>query len=126
MKKIFLALLLLSGAFCDGAVLEITKENFSEIENATKPLILDVNAKWCGPCRKMGKIFDEVSEKYGDEVIFAKMDFDAQGQYAEQFGVTLLPTLLFFKPGEPNPVMRSIGLLTQAEFEQKINEFLKS
>jgi thioredoxin 1 len=108
-----------------GDVLEVTKDNFSQITESKKPVIIDVNASWCPSCQKIAPIFDELSEKYKGKIQFAKIDIDSQNDLADQYGVTALPTLIFLKPGQKTPAMKSVGFISKNDFEAKINEFLK-
>ncbi len=107
-------------------IIQVTSDNYHDaIEKASMPVILDVNASWCGPCRMMEPVFEELSGEYGDQIQFAKLDFDSQTEVAKKYNVSSLPTLLFFKPGQKKPVMRSVGYINKADFEAKITEFLK-
>lgn len=134
MKALFSIVLLCSAAFgahvnssqifvSDG-IIEITDDNFELISESKKPVILDVNAAWCGPCRQMAPIFDQLSEEYGDAAVFAKMDFDSHQKLAIKLGVSALPTILFFKAGHKKPSVRSVGLLNKEQLKQKIDDFL--
>lgn len=106
-------------------ILEVTQENLSEITESTKPVILDINASWCNPCKMMEPIMDELSEKYKDTIQFAKVDFDSQGEIVKKYDVTSLPTILFIKPGQKTPTMKNVGFMSKKDFEAKIAEFLK-
>lgn len=106
-------------------ILQVSQDNVQEIEESSLPVILDVNATWCNPCKMMNPIIDELSEKYQGKIQFAKMDYDSQQELAQQYGVTSLPTLLFFKPGQKTPSMKSVGYMGKKDFEAKIQEFLK-
>lgn len=109
----------------DSNLIEITQENVGDIQGSNLPVILDVNATWCNPCRMMEPIIEELSSKYEGKVQFAKMDYDSQGALAKQYGVTSLPTILFFKPGQKTPAMKNVGFMSKKDFEAKIAEFLK-
>jgi thioredoxin 1 len=105
--------------------LQVDQENFEQtIEEATLPVILDVHAGWCGPCQMFGPIFQEVSEQYKDEAVFAEMDYDSQVGLAKKLGVSSLPTVLFFKPREKKPSMKSVGYMDKEEFEAKVKKFI--
>jgi thioredoxin 1 len=106
-------------------VLEVTQDNFKQISDSKLPVIIDVNATWCHSCQMISPIVDELSEKYKGKIQFAKIDIDSQNELAEKYGVTALPTILFIKPGQKTPAMKSVGYMSKKDFEAKINEFLK-
>lgn len=103
-------------------VTELTKENFSDlIEQAKNPIIIDAYATWCPPCKKLSPLFEKANEKYSD-VIFAKFDVDQEPELVDHFGITRLPTLIFLLPKNPDPVMKSTGLLSEKALNEKIEK----
>lgn len=81
------------------AVISITKDNFTtEVMENDKPVLLDFYATWCGPCRMVSPLVDEIAEEH-PEYIVGKIDVDAEGELAQQFGIVSIPTLVAMKDG---------------------------
>ena len=82
------------------SVQTVTRENFDEtVLQSEKPVLLDFWAEWCGPCRMVSPIVDEIAGER-DDIVVGKVNVDEQGELAVQFGVMSIPTLLVFKGGE--------------------------
>ena len=77
----------------------INKENFGEYKNGAKPLLIDFYAVWCGPCRMVAPIIEEVAEER-DDIVVGKVNVDEEPELAEAFGVYSIPTLVVLKNGE--------------------------
>ena len=89
--------------------LEITDATFDEVVlKSDKPVIVDFWAAWCGPCRMVGPIIDEVSNEYEGKAVVGKVDVDANQEFAAKYGVRNIPTVLVFKGGEI--VSRQVGV----------------
>ncbi len=104
-----------------GGLLEITDANFAdEIETAEGLSMVDFWAEWCGPCRLVGPVIEELAQEYSDRVKVGKLDVVANPDTASRFNVRSIPSILFFKDGKL--VDTVVGALPKASFEQKILE----
>jgi thioredoxin 1 len=102
-----------------GKALEITDANFEElVQNADKPVLVDFWAEWCGPCRTVGPVVENIAEAYGDTAVVGKVDVDSNPETAMKFGIRSIPTLLFFKDGQL--VDRVVGAASQVTLENKL------
>ena len=103
--------------------LEITDSNFEEtVLKSDKPVLVDFWAAWCGPCRMVGPIIDELSEEYEGKAVVGKVDIDSNQQYAAQFGVRNIPTVLVFKNGEL--VDRKVGVTSKNDYAQALDSLI--
>ena len=103
--------------------LEITDSNFEEtVLKSDKPVMVDFWAAWCGPCRMVGPIIDELSEVYEGKAIIGKVDIDSNQQYAAQFGVRNIPTVLIFKDGEL--VDRKVGVSSKNDYAKALDKLI--
>jgi len=103
--------------------LELTKDNFVDTVKNAKVAVVDFWAPWCGPCRMIAPIIEELSEEFKDkDVIVGKINTDEQQELAIQFGIRSIPTVLFFKDGELVDSM--IGAAPKAMYEEKIKALL--
>ena len=93
-------------------VISINKDNFEEIRNGDKPVLLDFYADWCGPCRMVSPIVDEIAEER-DDIVVGKVNVDNEPQLAEQFEVFSIPTLVVLKGGKV--VNQSTGARPKAQ-----------
>ena len=81
------------------AIIHVTKENFEEIKNGDKPVLLDFYADWCGPCRMIAPTIEEIANER-DDIIVGKINVDEQGELAQAYDVMSIPTLIVLKGGE--------------------------
>ena len=102
--------------------LEITDSNFHEILAEGKPVVMDFWAPWCGPCKMVGPIIDELATEYEGKVIIGKCDVDENGDVAAEYGIRNIPTVLFFKNGEL--VDKQVGSAPKSAYVAKIEAIL--
>ncbi|MDR1981848.1 MAG: thioredoxin [Tannerellaceae bacterium] len=103
--------------------LEVTDTNFEELVQSGKPMVLDFWAEWCGPCRMIGPVIDELAEEYDGRVTIGKMNVDNNNTVVAQFGIRNIPTVLFFKDGKM--VDKLVGAAQKSSFVDKINALVE-
>uniref|UniRef100_UPI00321776C7 thioredoxin n=1 Tax=uncultured Draconibacterium sp. TaxID=1573823 RepID=UPI00321776C7 len=103
--------------------LEITDANFEElVMNSDKPVMLDFWAVWCGPCRMIAPIVEEMSAEYDGKAVIGKVDVDNNQEVAMKYGIRNIPTVLFVKGGEV--VDKQVGAAPKATFTAKLDALL--
>ena len=103
--------------------LELNDLNFDDkVLKSNKLVLVDFWAEWCGPCRMVGPIMDELSKDFEGKAIVGKIDVDANQEYAAKYGVRNIPTVLLFKNGEL--VSRQVGVAPKKTYEDAINAAL--
>ena len=103
--------------------LQITDANFEELLGTGKPMVLDFWAEWCGPCRMVSPIIDELAQEYEGRVTIGKMNVDENDDVVGRFGIRNIPTVIFFKNGEM--VDKIVGATSKDKFKEKIENLLK-
>lgn len=105
-----------------GKAIEITDANFEEIINTDQPVLVDFWAEWCGPCKMIGPIVEELAGDYDGKAIIGKVDVDSNPEVSAKFGIRSIPTLLVFKNGEI--VDRQVGAVPKSALSQKLDKQL--
>jgi len=98
--------------------IEITDANFEEVIKSEKPILVDFWAEWCGPCKMIGPIVEELAGDYEGKAVIGKVDVDSNPSVAQAFGIRSIPTLLFFKDGQI--VAKQVGAVPKAILSQKL------
>lgn len=106
-------------------VLELTSQNFkSEVINFDGVVLVDFGAEWCGPCKMIGPVIEDIADDFKDkkEVKICKLNVDESSEIAQKYGIMSIPALKFFKGGEV--VEELVGLQPKEIIENKINELI--
>lgn len=102
--------------------LEITKENFEQLLQSELPLVIDFWAEWCGPCRAISPIVEELAEEYAGKVNIGKCDIEENDDIVMKYAVRNVPTIVFVKDGQL--VDRQVGSCKKSDLEAKIAKLL--
>ena len=101
---------------------KITTENFESYKNGELPLVVDLWATWCGPCRMLAPIIAELADEYAGKLVVGKCDVEENDDIAMEFGVRNIPTILFFKGGKL--VDKFVGAASKSVLDEKFKALL--
>lgn len=103
-------------------MLQITSANIQETLDAGTPVVIDFGAAWCGPCKVVEPIMEELAGEYEGKVIVGKCDIEANNDIALKYGVRNIPTVIFIKDGQV--IEKQVGATTKAKLEEKLQKLL--
>ncbi len=101
------------------AVLHINAGSFDKVINQDVPVLVDFWAPWCGPCKMLGPVLEDVEKDLGGKAVIAKLNVDDEQDLAVKFGVSSIPTVIIFKKGEA--VDRSVGFINKEKVKALIS-----
>ncbi|MFD0999093.1 thioredoxin [Ohtaekwangia kribbensis] len=101
-----------------GKAIELTDANFDSIINSDKPVLVDFWAEWCGPCKMIGPVVEELAGDYDGKAVIGKLNVDENPNVTARFGVRSIPTLLVFKGGQI--VDKQVGAVPKSVLAQKL------
>ena len=100
----------------------LNEQEFNTVKNGTKPAMIDFFATWCGPCKMLGPVMEQLADRYDGKAVVAKVDVDEQRELAIQYRVMSVPTVLFIKDGKV--VDRKIGVREPEEYTNLLNTLI--
>lgn len=103
------------------SITHVSDKNFKEeVLQAELPVLVDFFAEWCGPCKMVAPVIEEIAKEYKGKIKVAKVDVDGAGKTATHYGIMSVPTLMFFKDGKA--VSQSVGAMSKFELKNKLKE----
>jgi thioredoxin 1 len=106
-----------------GNVVELTDAEFeATINGRSEPVLVDFWAPWCGPCKMLGPVIEEIADEYADRAVICKVNTDDQREAAVQYGITAIPTIILFKDGQIEK--KWVGLSKKSDFTEAIDQLL--
>ena len=101
---------------------KITNETFESLKNGELPLVVDFWATWCGPCKAIAPLVEELAKEYDGKIVVGKCDVEENDDIAMEFGIRNIPTILFIKDGKV--VDKFVGATTKAKLQEKFEKLL--
>ena len=95
---------------------QLNTEKFDELLKGDKPVVCDFFATWCGPCKMLGPVLEEVSKEFSDKAVFVKVDVDENVELARRYGIMSIPLVVIFKNGEESA--KSLGYTSKSETKE--------
>ena len=107
-----------------GSVVHVTESNFEEeVVKSDVPVLVDFWAEWCGPCKMIAPILDEIAKEYGEKLKICKIDVDSNPEIAPKFGIRGIPTLIMFKDG--NAESTKVGAVSKSQLIEFVDEIIQ-
>lgn len=106
------------------SIVKLTSETFEEtVLKSQKPFVVDFWADWCGPCKMLSPVIDELAQEYGDQIEFGKVNIDDEAMLAMEYRVMSIPTIAIFQGGEV--VQKAVGVRDKEEYVALFNDILE-